>query len=209
MNELTPYIGFATVSLLVAISPGPSWIYTISTTITHGRKAGLIGNLGNSSGIMCHALAVAFGLSILLQYSAAAFNTLKFLGAAYLLYLAVRTVRGSSITNTTSTSNNKSLWQIYRNGAFVSIFNPKISLLMLALLPQFIDPASGHQTLQIGIMGTMHAVIAGIVHIHVVLFSSGIAHRLKASGRVQKALRWATGTLFFGFGIRLALSEQQ
>lgn len=207
MHDITPYLGFASVSILVAISPGPSWVYTISTTLGHGRKAGMVGNLGNSTGILCHAVVIVFGLSTLLQYASEAFHVLKLLGVAYLAYLALRTLRGHATLQIGSTPSGTAFGQIFRNGAFVSIFNPKISLLMLALLPQFVDPAVARPELQIGIMGAMHAVIAGIVHTHVVLFSSAIARRLKQSGRVQKALRWATGALFLGFSVRLALSD--
>lgn len=207
MYDLTPYLGFATVSLMIALSPGPSWAYTISTTLGHGRKAGMIGNLGNSTGILCHAVAVALGLAALLQYSSAAFHTIKFLGVAYLVYLAWRAFRGGSALDGVSETPSTTSWKIFRNGAFVSIFNPKISLLMLALLPQFVSPAASNPELQIGAMGAMHALIAGIVHTHLIFFSSGISRRIKKSGRVQKAMRWATGTVFLGFGARLALTE--
>lgn len=209
MYDFTHYLGFATVSLMIALSPGPSWAYTISTTLSHGRKAGMIGNLGNSTGILCHAVAVALGLAALLQYSSAAFHTIKFLGVAYLVYLAWKAFRGGSTMNTTTETRSTTAWKIFRNGAFVSIFNPKISLLMLALLPQFVDPAASNPELQIGAMGAMHALIAGIVHTHLIFFSSGISRRIKTSGRVQKAMRWATGTVFLGFGARLALADQQ
>lgn len=207
MFDFTPYLGFATVSLMIALSPGPSWAYTISTTLSHGRKAGMIGNLGNSTGILCHAVAVALGLAALLQYSSAAFHTIKFLGVAYLVYLAFRAFRGGSALSSVSETPSTTSWKIFRNGAFVSIFNPKISLLMLALLPQFVNPAASNPELQIGAMGAMHALIAGIVHTHLIFFSSGISRRIKKSGKVQKAMRWATGTVFLGFGARLALTE--
>ena len=209
MYDFTPYLGFATVSLMIALSPGPSWAYTISTTLGHGRKAGMIGNLGNSTGILCHAVAVALGLAALLQYSSAAFHTIKFLGVAYLVYLAWKAFRGVSTLCTETETPSSTSWKIFRNGAFVSIFNPKISLLMLALLPQFVDPAASNPELQIGAMGAMHALIAGIVHTHLIFFSSGISRRIKTSGKVQKAMRWATGTVFLGFGARLALADQQ
>ena len=88
-----------------------------------------------------------------------------------------------------------------------SVFNPKISLLMLALLPQFVSPGARHPELQIAAMGAMHAVVAGIVHTHLIFFSSGISRRLKKSGKVQKAMRWATGAVFLGFGARLAIAR--
>ena len=208
MYDFTPYLGFIAVSLMIALSPGPSWAYTISTTLGHGRKAGMIGNFGNSTGILCHAVAVALGLAALLQYSAAAFHTIKFLGVAYLIYLAWRAFQGGSALSSATATPDTSSWKIFRNGAFVSIFNPKISLLMLALLPQFVDPAAGNPELQIGAMGATHALVAGIVHTHLIFFSSGISRRLKKSGKVQKTLRWATGTVFLGFGVRLALTDR-
>lgn len=208
MSAFTPYLGFIAVSLMIALSPGPSWAYTISTTLSHGRKAGMIGNLGNSTGILCHALAVALGLAALLQYSSAAFHTIKFLGVTYLVYLAWRAFRGGSALNSAKVTPSTKSWKIFRNGAFVSIFNPKISLLMLALLPQFVNPAASNPELQIGAMGATHALVAGTVHTHLILFSSGISRRLKKSGKVQKALRWATGAVFLGFGARLALTDR-
>jgi threonine/homoserine/homoserine lactone efflux protein len=207
MYDFTPYLGFIAVSLMIALSPGPSWAYTISTTLGYGRKAGMIGNLGNSTGILCHAVAVALGLAALLQYSSAAFHTIKFLGVAYLIYLAWCAFRGGSAMHAETAAPVTKRWKIFRNGAFVSIFNPKISLLMLALLPQFVNAGASNPELQIGAMGATHALVAGIVHTHLILFSSGISRRLKKSGKVQKTLRWATGTVFLGFGARLALTD--
>lgn len=209
MYDLTPYLGFLAVSLMIALSPGPSWAYTISTTVGHGRKAGMIGNLGNSTGILCHAVAVALGLAALLQYSSTAFHTIKFLGVAYLVYLAFCAFRGGAALNTATATSGADNWKIFRNGAFASIFNPKISLLMLALLPQFADPSASNPELQIAAMGAMHALVAGIVHTHLILFSSSISQRIKKSGKVQKAMRWVTGTVFLGFGARLALTNHQ
>jgi threonine/homoserine/homoserine lactone efflux protein len=174
----------------------------------HGRKLGMIGNLGNSTGILCHAFAVACGLAALLRVSATAFHTIKFLGAGYLVYLAWQKFRGAPTVPEIEGARKASAWKIFRNGALVSIFNPKISLLMLALLPQFVDPTASRPALQIGIMGGMHALIAGTVHTNLILFSSCLSRRLTQSGSLQKVMRWATGTVFLGFGIRLALEEQ-
>lgn len=207
MNFFLSHIGFVTISLMVALSPGPSWAYTISTTLAHGRKAGMIGNLGNSTGILCHAMAVVFGLAALLQVSSTAFLVLKYLGAAYLVYLGVCKFTAGAQLKVAGQPAARSRWQIFRNGAFVSMFNPKISLLMLALLPQFVDPAGPRPELQIGIMGALHAVIAGVVHTHLVLFCGEVARRLKQSGGMQRALRWVAGAVFIAFGLRLAFTD--
>jgi len=207
MDFLAPYIGFASVSLLVALSPGPSWVYSISTTLGQGRKAGMIGNLGNSSGILCHALATAFGLAALLRTSTELFIALKLLGVFYLGYLALGAFTGRGHFHPLIGSKDRSRWQIYRNGAMVSLFNPKISLLMLALLPQFIDPLSIYPERQILAMGLLHALMAGLVHTHVVFFSALLARRFQGSGHGQRLLRWATGCCFLGFGLKLAFSR--
>lgn len=208
MNELTPYLGFAIVSFMMAVSPGPSWVYTISTTLGHGRRSGMIGNLGNSTGILFHAVAATAGLAALLSYSATAFHTLKFIGAAYLVYLGVCAFLGRGMLSTYPDRSPRSLWRIYRDGALVNILNPKMSILFIALLPQFVSSSAPNPKIQIAIMGVMHAVIACIVHTHVVVFSSAIKSRLKTSGPVQRLMRYAIGTLFIGFGVRLALAAR-
>lgn len=208
MNDLTTIFGFLTVSLMIAMSPGPSWAYTISTTIGRGRKAGMIGNLGNSAGILCHATAVALGLAAVLQYSTVAFQTLKILGVVYLVYLAWQAFRGNSSLSHINAAPKSTIWIIFRNGAFASIFNPKISLLMLALLPQFVSPGAHNPELQIAFMGAMHAVVAAIVHTHLIFFAGSLSQRLKNSGRLQSAMRWITGSVFLGFSARLAVSNQ-
>jgi threonine/homoserine/homoserine lactone efflux protein len=208
MSNVTPYLGFLTVSLMIALSPGPSWAYTISTTLGHGKKCGMIGNLGNSAGILCHALAVVLGLAAVLQYSAATFHALKILGVAYLIYLALQAFRNGAVVGQVNQAPRASTWTIFRNGVFASLFNPKISLLMLALLPQFVSPGASNPELQIAAMGAMHALVAGIVHSHLVFFSGSLSRRLKKSGKAQRAIRWATGTVFLGFGARLAAAER-
>ena len=209
MSTAFPYLGFLSVSLLIAASPGPSWLYTISTTLRQGRRAGMIGNLGNSTGVLCHALITAFGLSVLLSYSVATFHLLKFLGVVYLCYLAWRSFRTPPLQAATQTLEQMiSKRSIYINGIFVSLFNPKIFLLMVALLPQFIAPDSPNPNMQLAIMGSMHALVAGLLHTFLIFFSNEIAKRLRTSGTTQKWLQRATGTLFFGFGVRLAMARQ-
>ncbi|HSR50939.1 MAG TPA: LysE family translocator [Acidobacteriota bacterium] len=207
MSELGPYLEFAAISFLMALSPGPSWAYTISATLGHGRRSGMIGNLGNSTGILFHALAATAGLSALLNYSVTAFSVLKLAGAAYLVYLGISAFLGKSLFEARAYRPKRTGWQIYRNGALVNILNPKMSLLFVALLPQFVVPAQPHPEFQIAIMGMMHSVIAFFVHTHVVLAAGIITARLASSGRAQRVVRWALGSLFIGFGLRLGLTE--
>jgi len=207
MFDPAPYLGFAVVSLMMAISPGPSWIYTISTTLGHGRFAGMIGNLGNSSGILFHAVAATAGLSALLSYSSVAFHALKLAGASYLIYLGIKIFRGRGRISASPDKSSRSYRQIYTDGALVNILNPKMLVLFIALLPQFVAASSGTPKVQIAIMGVMHAVIACAVHSFLVFFSSTISSKIGASGAAQKGLKWATGTLLGGFGIRMVITD--
>jgi threonine/homoserine/homoserine lactone efflux protein len=208
MNELAAYLGFAAVSLMMAISPGPSWVYTISTTLGQGWRAGMIANLGNSTGILFHALAATAGLAVLLSYSVVAFEALKLIGAAYLVYLGIRAFYSGGGLVGFSDGPLRSPWQIYRDGALVNILNPKVSILFIALLPQFVAESASAPRVQIAIMGAMHAVIAYIVLSQVVVFSEVISTRAKVPSRIQQVVKYAMGTLFIGFGIRMALGER-
>jgi len=205
MDQLAPYFGFAAVSLAIALSPGPSWIYVISSTLGYGRSGGFAAAAGNAAGILCHAAFAVLGLSAIIAWSTYAFFVVKMIGAAYLVFLGIRIFLGGGLTGPIRRGIAvRSRMTLFRNGVLVNVLNPKMAILMLSLLPQFIRPDAAHPTLQIAIMGGMHAVIAGTVHIHVVLFSATLARRLGRSPRVQNFLRWTAGTLFLYFGIRLA-----
>ncbi len=205
LNEAT---GFAAVSLTIALAPGPSWIYVISSTFRQGRLAGLVAVAGNATGIACHVAAAAFGLSAVLHHSATLYSTIKWVGALYLMFLAVRIVRQHSpAALPQSSSGSRTTRQIYREGVFVNVLNPKVSLLMLALLPQFVDPGLGHPTVQIAILGGLHVVIASTVLtliVAVVRRAAGIFTKRPGS---ETVLRWVTGALLFGFGAKMALSR--
>lgn len=191
----------------MALSPGPSWVYTISVTLGQGRRHGMIGNSGNSMGILFHALAATVGLSAVLSYSANAFYLLKLAGAAYLIYLGISAFRGKELFAVPADRPRRTNWQVFRKGALVNILNPKMSLLFVALLPQFVNSSQPHPERQIAVMGVMHAVIAFFVHTNVVLLAGAISTRLRSSRRIQRAVRWTLGCLFVGFGIRLGLTE--
>jgi len=205
MSDFSPYFGFAVVSFMMAASPGPSWVYTVSTTLSYNRTYGMYGNAGNSTGILFHAVASVVGLSALITYSTFAFNCLKFIGAAYLVYLGICAFLGKGTFSVKTEKHQRNYWQIFRDGALVNILNPKMSLLFLALLPQFISTSTTDPRFQIAVMGIMHAVIAFIVHTHVIFFSGLAANYLKSSGKSKKLVQNLVGCLFISFGIKLAL----
>ncbi len=208
MIDVAGAFGFATVSLAIALAPGPSWVYVISSTARQGPVAGLAAVAGNATGIICHVTAAALGLSAILHYSATLYTAIRWVGSVYLMFLAVRiiTERWASALPRRG-SDKRTLRRVYRDGVLVNVLNPKVSLLMLALLPQFVDPGLGHTTLQIVALGGLHVVIASSVLTLIVAALTQAAAVLTRSPAVEATLRWTTGTLLFGFGARMALAE--
>ncbi|HRX78124.1 MAG: LysE family translocator [Planctomycetaceae bacterium] len=208
MVDFASAIGFASFSLAIAVSPGPSWLYVISSTTRRGRTAGLAAVAGNATGIMCHVIAAALGLSAILHYSATAYTIVKWAGALYLMFLAVRIVLDRSSTIAPNPIGRaRCLRSVYRDGVFVNALNPKVSLLMLAILPQFIDVAAGQVAIQLLCLGSIHAVIASIVLTLIVMVATRTAGVLRSRPAVETAARWLAGTLLFGLGVRMASSS--
>ncbi len=190
-------------SLAVAISPGPSWIYIISLTVEQGSVPGLVAVIGNAMGIVLHVVIAVFGLAIIFQYPVAIF-VFKWIGTAYLIHLAIRTIRGKLIL-TSSKLKHYRLKQIFLEGFLVNALNPKVSLLMLALLPQFINSKDDNVELQIAFLGFSHVFIASIVLTSIVFFINKVANVFTRSIIFQKIFRWFSASVLFGFSIKLAL----
>jgi threonine/homoserine/homoserine lactone efflux protein len=205
MIESSACIGFAAASFAVAIAPGPSWVYVISSTLGQRRTAGFMAVLGNATGIACHAMAAALGLSAVLQVSATAFTMARWAGALYLIYLAVRTVLQKTPLEPGGNGRPRSLRQVFRDGFLVNLLNPKVPVLMLALMPQFLDPAAGRLALQTILLGSLHVVIASLVLCTIVLTTGRAATTVRRKPGMQRLLRWASGTLLFGFGARMLI----
>jgi threonine/homoserine/homoserine lactone efflux protein len=169
----------------------------------------MFGNAGNSTGIIFHAAAAVAGLSALLSYSAFVFHALKYLGAAYLVYLGFCAFRGRGAFSLKRDALKRNYWQVYRDGALVNILNPKMPILFLALLPQFISTTTANPEYQIAIMGSMHAVIAFIVHTHLVYFSNFARSYIMGSGGAKQIIKYLTASLFFAFGLRVAFFDRR
>ncbi len=206
MITTSDFLGFATVSLAVAVAPGPSWVYVISSTIAGSRRAGFAAVAGNGTGILVHAAAAAAGLSAVLTWSTAAFTIARFVGALYLVYLAIRTVR-QTLVLPSARGDGRSMRRVYRDGLLVNLFNPKVPLLMLALLPQFLAPESGRVPLQIVLFGGTHVLIASLVLTTIVLTAWRASATIHDNPRVERAFRWLSGTILFGFGVRLLVDR--
>lgn len=200
---------FLTASILLDISPGPDTLYVLTRTVAQGRRAGLLSSIGVCSGALVHVSAAAFGLSVILATSAVAFMAVKYAGAAYLIYLGIRTLRarGEALTIEATRPAKASGWKVFRDGVIVDVLNPKPALFFMAFLPQFVNPAAGHATLQFFALGLIVIAIALVWETLLVLFAHGVSRRLSGNRRIGQWLNRAVGTIFIALGIRLALER--
>jgi threonine/homoserine/homoserine lactone efflux protein len=205
LPPITQLVLFIPVVIVLAITPGPAVTYIIARSIDQGRKAGLVSVGAVASGNVVHAIGAALGLSAILASSALAFDIVKYLGAAYLIYLGIRALLTKTDVETAENIESKKLSKIYRDGVMVAILNPKTALFFLSLLPQFIDhtrPVSG-QMLFLGLLFVAVAAFTDSLY----AIASGTAGRwLRANKSFQKAQRYITGTVYIGLGLTAAFS---
>ena len=163
MFDPTSLLIFMGANLIVLITPGPAVLYTVFRSLNQGRKAGLLSVYGLALGTLPHALAVAFGIGGILASSVIAFNILKYLGAAYLIYLGICKFRHRKFNDTGDRSTSKSINKAFAESFMVGVLNPKSILFFLAFLPQFIDPSRGMAVVQILVLWFISQVMAVIV----------------------------------------------
>jgi threonine/homoserine/homoserine lactone efflux protein len=191
---------FALASIAILIIPGPAVLYIVNRSISDGRRVGLAAVAGVELGTFVHVLAATAGLSAVLASSAAAFNTVKWLGAAYLIYVGVRTLmkRPAAIdTDRASVSPRRAFHQ----GVVVNVFNPKVALFFLSFLPQFIHPDQGHPALQAFILGLVFVMIALVSDGLYAIVASELRGVLVRGRSLPFVQRYVAGTVLIGLGI--------
>jgi threonine/homoserine/homoserine lactone efflux protein len=198
---------FCGAALALLVVPGPAVLYIVASSIDGGRRAGLASMLGIQAGGLVHVAAAALGLSGVLAASALAFDTVKYLGAAYLVAIGLWTLmRGGSPTDTDATIRRTRLRRRFGQGVVVQILNPKTALFFLAFLPQFVDPEAGHAGLQILILGLIFIALAVLSDGAWALLAGTASDRLRDHMGFLRAQRYVSGTVFVGLGVATALS---
>ena len=200
---------FALASLALLVVPGPSVLYIVTRSMDQGRAAGLVSVLGIHTGSIVHVAAAALGLSAVLASSAVSFSVVKYAGAAYLIWLGVRTHRARNDDRSKVVATGRSLGRIYAQGVVVNVLNPKTALFFLAFLPQFVDPARGSVTLQIAVLGLTFIALGFVSDGSYAIVSSRVSRSLAArrpSGRVR---RWLPGLTLIGLGVVAALTGER
>jgi threonine/homoserine/homoserine lactone efflux protein len=201
---------FLCAGILLNLTPGPDTVYILGRSIAHGRRAGVASALGICAGSIFHTGAAAFGLSAFLATSAWAFSTIKLAGAAYLIFLGVRTLlqREPALRAPAEFERNNPA-SAFRQGILTNVLNPKVALFFLAFLPQFIDSAAPSKVAAFLILGFTFVTTGTIWCLALAWFAAGISGRLRGNARIAAALNRAVGSLFIFLGLRLALAARR
>ena len=206
---------FAAAALAVNLTPGPDMLFVVGTGATRGRHDGVMAALGIGAGCLLHIALAAVGLSAVLAASALAFSVVKWVGAAYLVWIGLsmwRTRRAEPTAAGLPTRPAASGRSVFWQGAITNALNPKVALFFLAFLPQFIEPGAAGQALAFVALGLLFNVGGTVVNIVVALAAASISRRLVAREAGSSALgTWlqrAVGALFVGLGLKLALSTR-
>ncbi|MEO8152403.1 MAG: LysE family translocator [Rhizobacter sp.] len=199
---------FFAAAVALALVPGPDNIFVLTQSALHGRVAGLLITLGLCTGLMVHTAAVSLGVAAIFQTSALAFNVLKAVGAAYLLYLAWQAFRAGASKLSEQTDIDTGSRALYSRGILMNVTNPKVAIFFLAFLPQFANPSRGSITIQVLLLGAVFMLAAFIVF-GLIAWSAGfVGEWLKRSERAQVAMNRVAAGVFILLALRLALSAQ-
>jgi threonine/homoserine/homoserine lactone efflux protein len=209
MPTLTTLLLFALAALGLLLIPGPSVVYIVTCSAAQGRRAGIASVLGIEMAGLLHAAAAALGLSALLLASALAFNVVKYLGAAYLIYLGIRTLVTREKQSQIVATPSKSFTQIFLQGFLVDLLNPKTALFFYAFLPQFVDPGRGSPITQMLILGVLFELVGVCTDSLYSLLGSAAGRWLTQNSLIQRWQRYITGSIYILLGVTTAVTGSE
>jgi threonine/homoserine/homoserine lactone efflux protein len=195
-STLSLFIGAT--SILV-FAPGPNTLYIIARGVQQGRKAGIISSLGVQVGTLTHIAAAAFGLSAILLSSALAFQAVKYVGAGYLIYLGVKTLRAKD-KGGPAVIQRARLSRVFYQGAVVNLLNPKTALFFFAFLPQFVDATRGPVAAQTVLLGSILMTLGVVSDTVYALLAGSAGAWLRGNLRFLRAQRYFAGSVYLGLG---------
>ncbi len=205
MPALATYIAFIFVAIGLVITPGPGMIYYVSRSICQGRTAGLISLAGGITALIVYILGAAFGITALVFAVPYVYNILKIAGAVYLLYMAWQTVgpAARSPFKVRSLPTDKPA-RLYHMGFITILFNPKVGIFYMSLLPQFVDPQRGHPLTQTLILGFTHLTLAIVGNTLFIMTAGSVAKFFAANPIWLLVQRWVMGVLLAGVALHIA-----
>jgi threonine/homoserine/homoserine lactone efflux protein len=206
MPSTSTIAAFAAASFILLIIPGPAVLYIVNRSVSDGREAGLAAVAGLTLGNLVHAIAAAVGLSAVLATSATAFNTVKWLGAGYLIYVGIRTLMRPP-TAIDPTQPGVSPRRAFTQGIVVNVLNPKVALFFLSFLPQFIKPDLGRPGTQALVLGLVFVLIGACTDGTYSVLASSLRDVLLRGRALPFVRRWVAGSVFIGLGLVAATAS--
>jgi threonine/homoserine/homoserine lactone efflux protein len=197
---------FAVAAVTLLVIPGPAVLYIVSRSVDQGRAAGLASVCGIHVGTLLHVAAAALGLSALLVSSALAFDTVRYVGAAYLVWLGVQRLLARDEPAGPASAGGDRLGRIFAQGVVVNVLNPKTALFFFAFLPQFVDASAGRVPLQVAVLGATFVGLGLVTDgLYALLASTGAGFLRRRRG-VARASRLVSGGVLVGLGVTTALA---
>ena len=208
MPTVDTVLAFAAASIVLLLIPGPAVTYIVNRSVTSGRPVALASVGGIAVGNFMHAIAATVGLSAILATSAAAFNVVKWLGAAYLIGVGIKTLltRPERLANGAARTSYR---RAFTQGFVIATLNPKVALFFLSFLPQFIEPDRGAAWVQSLVLGTLFVVLGGITDSAWAMVASGVRDTLLRGPAMPFVRRYVSGSIFVGLGIVAARAQRQ
>lgn len=199
---------FLLTSLIIVATPGTGVVYTLSTALTRGARASLAAAFGCTLGILPHLIAAMAGLAALMQTSALVFESVKYLGVAYLLFMAWNAMKETGSLTIATEAQAQSLSRIIGMAILVNILNPKLSIFFLALLPQFVKANDPHALSSMLSMSAVFMAMTFVVFVIYGLFAASVRDRIVSRPSVMTWLRRSFAAAFVALGVKLALSQK-
>jgi threonine/homoserine/homoserine lactone efflux protein len=209
LPPLATFLAFALAGLALNIVPGADMTFVIASAARGGRRDGIVAALGIGGGALAHIFAAVVGLSALLAASQTAFAVIKWVGAVYLVFIALSLLRGGKSPADAPQRKAQSGWRLFRAAALVNLLNPKVALFFLAFLPQFVDPHASIPALQILCLGLWFDFAGTIVNIIVAIVAARTAEQLRHVTWIGRAARYVAATAMGGLAFKLAFAERR
>jgi RhtB (resistance to homoserine/threonine) family protein len=213
MFGITHFGFFVVAVFLLNVTPGPDTAYIVGRSVAQGRGAGLMSAIGISAGCCVHSLACAFGLTALLAASATAFTVIKFVGALYLIYLGVRLIFtrpevAEAAGAARAAGAPKSLRQLFLQGFWTNVLNPKVVLFFVSFFPQFVTTGSDHKALAFLSLGVVFVLMSTVWNGFVAWIAGSVTQRFSGKPAIKRWLDRGVGSAFVGLGIKLATASR-
>lgn len=205
MPSLSTYAVFLATGLALLVVPGPAVLYVVTRSIEMGRAGGIASVAGITTGTVVHISLAAAGLSSLILASTAAFDAVKYVGAAYLVFLGLRRLLTRGVDEVAREAPPRTRRRAYQDGIVVNLTNPKTIVFVFAFVPQFVDPGAGHVWLQVLVLGFSFAVLGFASDSLYAVAAGSVADRLRHSAAIARVERWFGGGVLIGLGVAAAV----